>query len=119
MADEPKLVAIRFTDKQCPYNAGEVAGFALALAKNYVDRGVAVYHKADQALTLSIEETIPAGNQLPEEERVAARAADERQLAGESSQMSLESQPLKPESGQEDVGGSESAAGAGKKSGKR
>jgi hypothetical protein len=49
MADEPKLVPIRFTDKHSPYNAGEIAGFPPALAKRYLDAGFAEYHVSDKA----------------------------------------------------------------------
>lgn len=42
MNDVRELVAVRFTRKRSPYNAGETAGFAPAVARNLVKSGDAV-----------------------------------------------------------------------------
>jgi hypothetical protein len=121
-------VPIKFLQKCSPYNAGEVAGFPPAMAKRYVDAGIADYHNPEKVFSISVEEVIPdtsGGDKQPsQEEHTAvgknANTVEELQLlqplaehmgAGEKDN---ETQSVEVGSGQEST-----AAAGSKKSGKR
>jgi hypothetical protein len=84
MADESKLVAVRFTEKQSPYNAGEVAGFSPEVAHRYVHAKRAEFYDPEKFVLVSGEEVVlnvfSGEKTLSEEEQAAAAAAAEKEL---------------------------------------
>jgi hypothetical protein len=84
MADESKLVAVRFTEKQSPYNAGEVAGFTPEVAQRYVHAKLAEFYDPEKVVPVSGEEMVLSvlseEKTLSEAEQAAAAAAPEKEL---------------------------------------
>ena len=130
MADEPKLVAIRFLQKQSPYNAGEVAGFTPETAQRYVDAKLAEFYDSDKVVSVSGEEVVlnVGGEEktVSEEEQRAAAAAAEKELQaspshpidheGERIDVSKKDDPVPGDVSQEHASGEESTAAGGSES---
>lgn len=70
------LVPIKFTTKQAPYMAGEIAGFELAVSQAYVDAGVAVMYRGEHAD--DSHDDASSGEGDAEEKHASARGSKKR-----------------------------------------
>jgi hypothetical protein len=115
MAEERKLIPIRFVQKQSPYNAGEVAGFETHIARQYVDAQLAEFYDPEEVVRARGEEVVQS---VGREERSVSENAAEKATANDAPQVLAPTETSPAGKTEEDAGEPENPAAGSRKSDK-